>query len=153
MGGHEACQRICCSDSGACVVILTVSDRAEDVGHALEVGASGYLVKADPLQVVAQAIEDATAGLMPLSAPVRSRLVEMWLHRGASLSGASQITLTSREYDIYECLARGLSNREIAQALFLAEGTIKQYVSRLAAKLGVCSRTQILRRMAEFEND
>ncbi|MDR2931259.1 MAG: response regulator transcription factor [Propionibacteriaceae bacterium] len=154
MAGDQATQHICDQDPQARVLVLTVSDSPEQVASAFDAGACGYLVKTEPPQAVAQAIEDATAGHTPLSSAIKTRLVELWRRRHGFIQRATEptrIDLTGRDRQIIHGLELGQTNAQIAAMLSLTEGSVKQYVHRLAVKLGVRTRLQILRETRAFE--
>ena len=117
--------------SGPAVVILTTYDHDVDIVRAVEAGAAGYLLKdADPQAIIA-AIR--TAGGIVLDESQERRVVESMRVRRVDLSG--------REREVLALVADGLSNREIAKALFLSEATVKTHLVHAFDKLGVDSRT------------
>ncbi|MDR2975563.1 MAG: response regulator transcription factor [Propionibacteriaceae bacterium] len=144
MPGEEAIQHIHSIDEYACVVALTESDERERVAGALDAGVAGYLLKKESMSEVDRALDDALSGLMPLSARIRLRVVELWRNREVGEAGTLAGLLTPRQEDIVLCLSEGLSNRGIAQKLCIAEGTVKQHLKRLATRLDADSRLQIL---------
>ena len=119
--------------SGPAVVILTTYDHDVDIVRAVEAGAAGYLLKdADPQAIIA-AIRTAAAGGIVLDESQERRVVESMRVRRVDLSG--------REREVLALVADGLSNREIAKALFLSEATVKTHLVHAFDKLGVDSRT------------
>ncbi|GGR13936.1 response regulator [Streptomyces netropsis] len=118
---------------GPYVLVLTTYDTDADITRAIEAGATGYLLKAERPEELFSAIRAAAEGRTALSPPVAGRVM-------ARMRGAGRPALTERERDILGQLARGLSNREIARALFISEATVKTHLGRIYDKLGVDTR-------------
>jgi NarL family two-component system response regulator LiaR len=118
------------------VIALTsvLEDRA--IFDAIRVGAIGYLLKDTEADKLCEAIKAAAAGQVRLSPKVAARLMR------EVRAPESPEALTERETEVLRALARGLSNKEIAVALFITEKTIKTHVSNILSKLGVPSRTR-----------
>ncbi|WP_030176708.1 response regulator [Streptomyces sp. NRRL S-813] len=133
MDGVEATRRITADSAGAVhVLVLTTYDTDADITRAIEAGATGYLLKAERPEELFTAIHSAAAGRTTLSAPVA--------HRVMARMRSPRPGLTDRECDILGQLARGLTNRDIAKALFLSEATVKTHLGRIYDKLGVDTR-------------
>ncbi|EYT82777.1 LuxR family transcriptional regulator [Streptomyces sp. Tu 6176] len=133
MDGVEATRRITAASGGAVhVLVLTTYDTDADITRAIEAGATGYLLKAERPDELFTAIHSAAAGRTALSAPVA--------HRVMARMRSPRPGLTDRERDILGQLARGLTNRDIAKALFLSEATVKTHLGRIYDKLGVDTR-------------
>jgi two-component system nitrate/nitrite response regulator NarL len=129
-----------CPDSA--IVMLTVSEDAEDLGVALKAGASGYLLKNIDTDYLTRAIRRAAAGEMVVAEAMTAKLVAQ-LQSGAAAPVASELDkLTPREREILDCLARGESNKGIARSLDLAESTVKIHVQNVLKKLKLSSRVQ-----------
>jgi DNA-binding NarL/FixJ family response regulator len=125
------------------ILILTTFDLDEYVYSALKAGASGFLLKDLPPEQLAAAVRTVSQGDALLSPAITRRLIESFTStRPAVPSPAILGQLTPRETDVLTLLARGLSNQEIAQELFVAETTVKTHVARLLAKLGLRDRVQ-----------
>ncbi|MFC8915854.1 response regulator [Streptomyces sp. NPDC057116] len=132
--GVEATRRITTTLPGVRVLVLTTYDTDADVTRAIGAGATGYLLKAERPEELFAAIHAAAEGRRALSRVVpRDRAP----------------ALTHRELDILGQLARGLSNREIARALFISEATVKTHLGRVYAKLGVDTRAGAVARAKE----
>ena len=140
VSGIEATREICRRWPGACVVALTTFATPEYVIPALEAGAAGYLLKETSGPALLHALRQAKAGEMPLSSAVRRAVVDRLT---ASAKQEPPVPMTVREREVLTWLAHGMSNVEIARRMFLSEGTIKQYMSRIGDKMGMKSRTQI----------
>ncbi|MGW2051615.1 response regulator [Streptomyces sp. NPDC001858] len=117
---------------GPRVLVLTMFDTDADISRAIEAGAIGYLLKAEPPDELFAAIRNAAAGRTALSAPVADRLLAQMRSPRPALS--------DREHEILAQLARGLGNREIARALFISEATVKTHLGRIYGKLEVETR-------------
>ncbi|MFE6690487.1 response regulator [Streptomyces sp. NPDC057743] len=130
--GIEATRRLVTEVPGTRVLVLTTYDTDADVTRAIQVGATGYLLKAERPEQLFAAISAAAEGRAVLSAPAADRVLEHVRKPRAAL--------TERQLDILGQLARGLGNREIAQALFISEATVKTHLVRIYAKLGVETR-------------
>jgi NarL family two-component system response regulator LiaR len=124
------------------VLVLTTYDADEWVFDAIRAGASGYLLKDTPREDLIKAIERAAAGDTPVDPAVAGRLFAH-VARGASPPDTTVFNeLSDRELDVLRLLARGLCNADIAARLYLSEGTVRNYVSAILAKLDVADRTQ-----------
>jgi two-component system NarL family response regulator len=134
MGGIEVIQVIRAKKSDARIIVLTTFDAEEDVASAMRAGAKGYLLKDCPRKDLVDAIRAVNAGSTWIAPPVGSKLMERM----------SRQHLTPRELEALRLLAAGKSNKEIARALDIAEGTTKIHLTKLFQKLGVSSRTEAL---------
>ena len=131
LDGIEATQRICGSPetAGTRVLILTMFVLDAYVYAALRAGASGFLLKDTPPADLLAAIRLVAAGEALLAPAITRRLIQRHA-RGADKHRAALASLTAREIDVLMCIARGLSNSEIAPELHLGGATIKTHVSR-----------------------
>jgi DNA-binding NarL/FixJ family response regulator len=126
------------------VLVLTTFDVDDYVYAALHAGASGFLLKDARAEDLVEAIRVVARGDALLAPSVTRRLIEhLALQSGRDTTPAPGIgDLTDREHEVLTLMARGLSNNEIAQRLFLGEATIKTHVGRVLMKLGVRDRVQ-----------
>jgi DNA-binding NarL/FixJ family response regulator len=129
------------------VVMLTTFDDEAYVVDALRAGASGYLLKDLPAADLAQAVRLAHAGVAPFDPAATARLSAALAGGSVSRSpapsaSAADQVLTDRELDVLRLVATGSTNREIATRLYLSEGTVKNYLSRILTRLGLRDRTQ-----------
>ncbi|MFC1413815.1 response regulator [Streptacidiphilus sp. N1-12] len=126
------------------VLILTTFDLDEYVYEALARGASGFLLKDAPARDLINAVRVIAAGEALLAPSVTRRLIDdvARRRRSGNLRPEAVSALTVRELDVLRQVARGLSNAEIAEELFLSEQTIKTHVGRILAKLEIRDRTQ-----------
>ncbi len=142
MDGIEATRRIVASPSTAKVLILTTVETDEVVGSALRAGASGFLLKSVPREQLFWGIDAVTAGDALLAPSITRRLIEQYLTR--TRGDRPTMQLTDRQREVVALVAQGLSNHEIAQALHLAETTIKGYLSEVLARHSLRDRTQLV---------
>lgn len=153
MDGVEATWRLRERWPQACVVILTTFDDDEYVFEGLRAGARGYLLKDVSGHDLAEAVRTVAAG-GALIEPSVARKVVAEFARVASPARAADAglpePLSDREREILRLLAQGLSNREIADRLSLAQGTVKNYVTTILQKLGARDRTQAAIRAREL---
>jgi DNA-binding NarL/FixJ family response regulator len=147
LDGIEATRRIAgeTEDSPIRVLMLTTFDLNEYVYEALRAGASGFLLKDVPPEQLAAGIRVVASGEALLAPSITRRLIEEF----ASARPAEPVTppkafdeLTARELEVFRCIARGLSNAEIARELVVSETTVKTHVARLLMKLGLRDRVQ-----------
>ncbi len=110
--------------------------------EALRAGASGFLLKDRPPEELVAAVRVIAAGEALLAPSVTRRLIEEFARRAPTVSRAELGELTDREREVLVLMARGLSNAEIAGALFVAETTVKTHVGRVLHKLGLRDRAQ-----------
>ena len=135
------------------VIILTTFEDDETVFEGLKAGARGYLLKDISSEEMAQAVRKVAAGEALIQSRITgkvlaefSRLATATDRQASPKAGAGKealpVPLTEREQEVLQALARGLSNREIAEQLVITEGTVKNHVSSLIEKMGVRDRTQ-----------
>jgi two-component system response regulator DevR len=138
--GIDVCREIRSSWPDTRCLILTSYDDDEALFAAVMAGASGYLLKQIGGSSLTDAIRQVAAGRSLLDAAVTGKLLERL--RNPSSPDPRLSALTERERDILDLIADGLTNRQIAERLFLAEKTVKNYVSGLLTKLDMERRTQ-----------
>ncbi len=144
LDGLEATRRIVTApDSKPRVLILTTFDLDEYVYDALRSGASGFLLKDNPADQLITAIHVVARGEALLAPSVTRRLIaEFARHRQPTEKPEQLASLSERELEVLELVARGLSNAEIASELFVAETTVRTHVGRILTKLGLRDRVQ-----------
>ncbi len=142
MNGVEATREIRAKCPGVNVLVLTTYGTDEWVFDAIRAGASGYLLKDAPREGVLSAIRGTVEGKTYVDPSVAGKLLSDV--SGTKKKPATLITnkLTEREVEVLNLLAKGLSNEDIAKQLFLSEGTVRNHISSIVAKLGVSDRTQ-----------
>lgn len=117
---------------GPAVLVLTVYDTDQDILRAIEAGATGYLLKDTPTDVLIDAVHRAARGETVLAGPVASRLTLR--------VRSPEPTLTGRELEILGHLTAGRTNRDIARHLHISEATVKSHLAHIYTKLGVDNR-------------
>ncbi len=134
MDGVEAIEQILSESPEARILVLTTYDSDADIVRAVEAGASGYLMKDAPRRDLFSAIEKVARGESVLAPAVAQRLMQR-------LRSPADETLSSREIEVLQLVARGKSNREIGKALHISTATVKTHLVRIFDKLGVNDRT------------
>ena len=124
------------------VLVVTTFNLDEHVYEALRAGASGFLLKDAPPSQLLGGIRTVSTGAALLDPEVTRRLVGKFAARIRPADGEPDVPLTPRELEVLRLIADGLSNSEIASALFISPETVKTFVSRILAKLGLRDRVQ-----------
>ncbi|MEV7694483.1 response regulator transcription factor [Microbacterium sp. NPDC089189] len=145
MDGETATTRILADHPAARVLVLTTYESDDAILRAIGAGASGYLLKAAPEQELLAGIRAVAAGEVALAPSVARVLV-----RRANAPAAPPPILTARELDVLRLVSAGLSNRAIAERLFLGEATVKTHLLHVFAKLEVGDRTRAVTRAMEL---
>lgn len=155
--GLSAAEQILAKDAAARIVFLTTFSDDEYIVRALKMGSRGYLIKQDVAQV-APALRSVMAGVCVLEGQVLERSATMGLSARSTrpeqsraqpgrsrgdLRSTAFAALTDREYEVVEAVAEGLDNAETAAHLFMSEGTVRNHISSILAKLGLRNRTQV----------
>jgi len=154
LDGVAATRRLHDASPEVKVIILTTFDDDEYVFEGLRAGAVGYLLKDVPSEQLANAIRAAARGEAFIQPSVARKVVAEFArltereHRRREQPLAEPLSV--RELEVLALMAEGLSNREIGERLFIAEGTVKNHVSNVLAKLGVRDRTQAILRAQEL---
>jgi DNA-binding NarL/FixJ family response regulator len=131
--GVSAIRQLKARGDAARVLVLTTYDTDTDVLPAIEAGATGYLLKDAPRDELLRAVRSAARGESVLSPSVATRLM-------TQLRAPAREPLSQRELEVLSLIARGKSNREAAQALFISEATVKTHLLHIYAKLDVNDR-------------
>ena len=146
MDGIEATRRLLADDGAATkVVMLTTFDMDEYVYDALRAGASGFLLKDVPPEQLVAGIRAVASGDALLAPSVTRRVIEEFVRRppaSVRTLPPKLSELTTRELEVLKLIARGLSNSEIANELFVSETTVKTHVGHVLTKLDVRDRVQ-----------
>jgi two-component system response regulator DevR len=137
--GVALCRSLRELEDGPRCLVLTAFDDEQALVEAIMAGASGYLLKQVRGQDVVHAVREVAAGRSLLDPLTTARVLER-MRRSAKADDLA--ALTERERHVLELIGEGLSNREIGERLFLAEKTVKNYVTSVLAKLGMERRTQ-----------
>lgn len=132
--GVDAIGRLVARDPAARIVVLTTYETDADILRAVEAGAAGYLLKDAPRAEVANAVRAAARGETVLAPSVAARLV-------TRVRRPQRESLSAREAEVLQLVARGMTNADIGQRLFISEATVKTHLLRVFGKLGVSDRT------------
>jgi two-component system nitrate/nitrite response regulator NarL len=143
LSGLEAMQLIVEDLPEVAVLMLTVSEEAEDLSTALKNGARGYLLKNIEADYLTQAIKRAAAGESVIAESMTAKLIMQFRNGMSQAASTEKEKLTPRERETMVCVARGESNKEIARNLNVAESTVKIHVQNILKKLNLSSRVQI----------
>jgi DNA-binding NarL/FixJ family response regulator len=142
LDGLEATRRILAADDGARILILTTFDLDEYVYEALRAGASGFVLKDDPPEQLLEAIRVVAGGEALLSPAVTKRVIERFTRIPRPAPPRELEELTERELDVLRLVARGLSNAEIGQELYISDTTVKTHITHILQKLNLRDRVQ-----------
>jgi len=142
MNGVEAIRQIKSRYPEIKILVLTTYDDDEWVFDAIKAGASGYLLKDTPRDEVVKAIRGTVTGKTYVDPLVAGKVLRQASSHQTQPATLITNKLTDRELEVLRLIARGLSNTDIADRLFLSEGTVRNHVSAILSKLGVSDRTQ-----------
>jgi DNA-binding NarL/FixJ family response regulator len=149
LDGVEATRRIVAAHpagtGGPRVVVLTTFDLDEYAFAALQAGASGFLLKDALPEDLLRAIRSVHAGDAVVAPSTTKRLIAHYVQRGPLPPAPTSVeALTEREREVWLAIARGLTNGEIAEALFVSEATVKTHVGNILAKTGMRDRVALV---------
>lgn len=144
LDGIEATRQISVEPDAPRIVILTTFELDEYVFQALRAGASGFLLKRTEPERLVDAIKVVAGGEALLAPSITRRLIDQFSKRPASVLPGRLSALTEREREVLVCIAQGLSNRELAQRLVIADNTVKTHVKRILTKLDARDRAQAI---------
>ena len=143
MSGIEATRAIADAVPSAKILMLTVSDEEEDLYEAVKAGATGYLLKEISIEEVANAIRAVVTGQSLISPSMASKLLSEFNNLAKQAQQKIQVPkLTDRELQVLKLVAQGMSNREVAEDLFISENTVKNHVRNILEKLHLHSRME-----------
>jgi two-component system, NarL family, response regulator LiaR len=144
MNGIQATRAICEQFPGVRILVLTTYDEDGWVIDAIRAGAAGYVLKDTPQEDLLKAIMGTMQGQSHIDPQVAGKLLKHVADQPERVVPDQKLIsqLSERERDVLGLLASGMSNADIAQTLFLSDGTVKNYVSIIFSKLGVADRTQ-----------
>ena len=140
--GVQATRELAASHPDVRVLVLTTYDDETWVVDAIRAGAAGYLLKDAPRDQLVAAIKGTAAGKTHVDPAVAGDLLALVAAADGGPPSPLADNLSDRERDVLRLLGKGMSNSDIAEQLFLSEGTIRNYVSAILAKLQVGDRTQ-----------
>jgi two-component system NarL family response regulator len=145
VNGIDAARQIREISPSTKILMLTVSDEEEDLYQAIKAGANGYLLKEISVEEVADAIRAVAQGRSLISPFMASKLLNEFnslARRAEERDEYLAPRLTARELDVLRLVARGMSNREIADTLFISENTVKNHVRNILEKLHLHTRME-----------
>ena len=141
MNGLDAAKEILSKCPNANILLLTTFSDDEYIVKALQYGAKGYILKQDYANIV-PAIRAVYAGQTVFGNEITSKLPTLLNQKSASFTYEEK-GISAHEYSIIELISKGYNNKEIAETLFLSEGTVRNYISNILEKLELRDRTQI----------
>jgi DNA-binding NarL/FixJ family response regulator len=142
LDGLEATRRILAADDKIRILVLTTFGLDEYIYEALRVGASGFVLKDDPPEQLISAVRIVAAGDALLSPTVTKRVIEQFTRRPRPATPSGFKDLTERELDVFRLIARGFSNAEIGNELYISDTTVKTHITHILQKLQLRDRVQ-----------
>jgi DNA-binding NarL/FixJ family response regulator len=144
LSGLDVVEKILAVSPGSKVILLTGSESEEDLLTSLRTGARGYIVKDTPFENLVDAIEAVDQGGAALSPQMAGKLFDVCrqLLRHQELLQARKPTLTGREIEVLQLVARGMTSRQIGRDLYISENTVKNHIRNILDKLGLHSRNE-----------
>jgi DNA-binding NarL/FixJ family response regulator len=142
LDGLQATRRILAADKAARILILTTFDLDEYVYEALRAGASGFVLKDDSPEQLIAAIRTVAGGDALLSPTITKRVIQKFARLPRPAPPKELDDLSERELEVFRLIARGLSNGEIAQELYISETTVKTHITHILQKLNLRDRVQ-----------
>jgi len=139
-GGVEVCRRVKEYVPDTAVLVLTSFDEDDELFGVLSAGAAGYILKDTRPEHVVDAIRSVAAGQSVFDASVATRIISV--RANSEGTDAAAEALSARELEVLRLMAKGLTNKEIGQALWIGETTVKTHVSHILHKMGQADRTQ-----------
>jgi DNA-binding NarL/FixJ family response regulator len=144
LSGLDVVDKILAASPNAQVVLLTGSESEDDMLRALKAGARGYILKDTPFPALVESIKAVVEGGATLSPQMAGKLFDVCrqLLRHQELLQARKPTLTGRELEVLQLVARGMTSKEIGHDLFISENTVKNHIRNILDKLGLHSRNE-----------
>lgn len=142
MSGLEAGETILREDGHARILYLTTFSDNEYIIKALRMGAKGYLIKQE-IEAIAPAMKAVMSGQSVFGSEIVTKLPSLMWQTGGMENEFARFGIQDREMEVIRLVAKGLNNREIANTLYLSEGTVRNYLTVILDKLGLRDRTQL----------
>jgi DNA-binding NarL/FixJ family response regulator len=148
LNGIDATRQVVAAHAGVAVLVLTMLEGDDSVFAAMRAGARGYLLKGADRAEIARALQGVAHGEVVFSAGIASRVLAFFAAGPAAAAAALEPfpSLTGREREILDLVARGLTNAEIARRLVVSDKTVRNHVSNVFAKLQVAGRAEAVAR-------
>ena len=144
MDGREATRIICQRFPDTKVLVVSTFDEDDYIIHAIKAGAKGYFLKDMPAEELAQAIRLVYRGYTQMGPGLMSKMLDgMTINKSKAEEQPEFAELTPREVEVLNLIGTGCTNREIAQQLYIAEGTVKGHVNRILNRLNFKNRSQV----------
>ena len=143
MDGREATRIICQMFPDLKVLVVSTFDEDDYIAHAIKAGAKGYLLKDMPVEELAQAIRLVYRGYSQMAPGLMEKMLRGMLNNQNETKQPELAELTPREVEVLNLIGTGCTNREIAQQLYIAEGTVKSHVTHILNRLDLSNRSQI----------
>lgn len=141
--GVQATARIQIDQPEISILMLTISEKEEDLFNAIRAGARGYLLKEEEPEHVAEAVLQVARGGVVFSAGMADNLLnDFKAHKPATAPSEVDSALSQREREVLQLVAQGTSNKEIGGALFISENTVKTHLRHILDKLHLANRSQ-----------
>jgi len=146
LSGIDAAREIRAAQPGTRILVLTISDDEDDLYEAIKAGANGYLLKEISIDEIGAAVRQIHAGQSLISPSMATKLLDEFtalVRKDEELQDEVPTPkLTPREMEVLEHIAKGMNNRDIAEALFISENTVKNHVRNILEKLHLRSRME-----------
>jgi DNA-binding NarL/FixJ family response regulator len=145
MDGREATRIICQRFPDIKVLVVSTFDEDDYIAHSIKAGAKGYLLKDMPVEELAQAIRLVDRGYSQMAPGLMEKMFDSMVSHQSDIETEQSelVELTAREMDVLNLIGSGCTNREIAQQLYIAEGTVKSHVTHILNRLNLRNRSQI----------
>jgi DNA-binding NarL/FixJ family response regulator len=145
MDGREATRIICQRFPDIKILVVSTFDEDDYIAHSIKAGAKGYLLKDMPVEELAQAIRLVDRGYSQMAPGLMEKMFDSMVSHQSDIETEQPelVELTAREMDVLNLIGNGCTNREIAQQLYIAEGTVKSHVTHILNRLNLRNRSQI----------
>jgi DNA-binding NarL/FixJ family response regulator len=145
MDGREATRIICQRFPDIKVLVVSTFDEDDYIAHSIKAGAKGYLLKDMPVEELAQSIRLVDRGYSQMGPGLMEKMFDGMVSDQNDIEAERPelVELTAREMDVFNLIGSGCTNREIAQQLYIAEGTVKSHVTHILNRLNLSNRSQI----------
>ena len=144
MDGREATRIICQQFPDIKVLVVSTFDEDDYISHSIRAGAKGYLLKDMPVEELVQSIRLVHRGYSQMGPGLMEKMLDSMISSKSDPDEQSELAqLTPREVEVLNLIGAGCSNREIAQRLYIVEGTVKTYVTKILNRLNLRNRVQI----------